>query len=160
MVPEAVPEPPVDVVHCTEVTPRLSAAVPVTVSDAAEVLTMVEPGEVICSEGGVVLEPVVGVAAGGVAGDVDVGVTGVTGDVAVGSVGVGNGGVKAGVPGAGSVVVAGGVTVEVTGVLTGMVTGVVTGVVIGIVTGGVGDGVTTPDGSTDCCDGAVVLLLP
>jgi hypothetical protein len=70
VVPEAVPEPPVEVVHCTDVTPRLSAAVPVTVSEAAEVLTMVEPGEVICSEGGVVTELVVGVVAEGVAAGV------------------------------------------------------------------------------------------
>ena len=60
-----------DVVHCTEATPTLSAEVPVTVSHAADVLTMVEPGEVILREGGAVSVLVPGVAGGcaGVAGD-------------------------------------------------------------------------------------------
>lgn len=122
VVPEAVPEPPVDVVHCTEATPTLSAAVPVTVSHAAEVLTMVEPGEPIRSEGGAVSAlaagvagvwaGVAGVCAGGVTGivpggnNVTGGVTGKTGDVTVGSVGGANGGVNVGVDGE----VAGGAT--------------------------------------------------
>ena len=47
LAPEAVPEPPVDVVHVTEATPTLSEALPVNVSDEAVVLTMVEAGEMI-----------------------------------------------------------------------------------------------------------------
>jgi hypothetical protein len=66
VVPAAVPEPPVDVDHVTEVTPELSAAVPVTVRNAAVVLRMVEAGEVIRSEGGVGLALTGGVAGVGV----------------------------------------------------------------------------------------------
>jgi hypothetical protein len=133
VVPQAVPEPPVDVVHCTAATPTLSDAVPVTVSHAADVLTIVEPGEVIRREGGaasVLVAGVVGVGAGvtgvraGVAGvcaggvmgivpggnKVTGGVTGETGDVTVGSVGGANGGVNVGVDGEAAVGVAGGIT--------------------------------------------------
>jgi hypothetical protein len=66
VVPAAVPEPPVDVDHVTEVTPELSAAVPVTVRDAAVVLRIVEAGEVIRSDGGVGLALTVGVPGVGV----------------------------------------------------------------------------------------------
>jgi hypothetical protein len=55
VVPVAVPELPVDVVHCTEVTP--SPAVPLKEIFAAEVDTIVEAGEVIEIVGGAVVDP-------------------------------------------------------------------------------------------------------
>ena len=66
VVPAAVPEPPVDVDHVTEVIPKLSAAVPITVRDAAVALMMVDAGEVIRSDGGVGLALTVGVTGVGV----------------------------------------------------------------------------------------------
>jgi hypothetical protein len=41
VVPEAMPELPVDTDHCTDATPTLSLAVPLTTSDACEVDTIV-----------------------------------------------------------------------------------------------------------------------
>jgi hypothetical protein len=52
-VPAAVPEIPVEVFHWTAVTATVSAAVPLTTRNAAEVARMVEPGERIRSVGGV-----------------------------------------------------------------------------------------------------------
>jgi hypothetical protein len=57
VVPDAVPAPPVDVVHVTEVTPTLSIAVPLKVMADEATETMVEPGERIVSDGGVLSDP-------------------------------------------------------------------------------------------------------
>jgi len=121
---------------------------------------MVDPGEVIRRDGGVVsvLSGVVtavgwtGVTVtvtGGVTGGVGVTVvvTGGTVDVPVGVVVVVRGGVN------------GGVMVGVDGVVPVDVVGVVTGVP-GVVAVGVVVVVTDPDGSTDCCDGVVETLVP
>ena len=66
-VPEAVPASPPEVVHFTEVTATLSLAAPLIVRLAAVVETMVDPGELMFSDGGVVSCP-------GLAGDVGAGV--------------------------------------------------------------------------------------
>src|SRR5580700_2704796 len=60
VVPAAVPEPPVEVVHCTDATPAVSLAVPLKVRFAEDVETIVELGEIIVRLGGTVSEPVVG----------------------------------------------------------------------------------------------------
>lgn len=57
VVPLAVPAPPVDVVHCTDETPALSLAVPLTEILAEETETTEEPGETIVRVGGTVSEP-------------------------------------------------------------------------------------------------------
>jgi hypothetical protein len=54
VVPVAVPEPPVELVHVTVVTPALSEAVPVKTTVAADVATFVPAGDMIVSVGGVV----------------------------------------------------------------------------------------------------------
>jgi hypothetical protein len=46
-VPDATPEPPLDVLHFTDATPTLSAAVPVTVRVDPYAETMVDPGDTI-----------------------------------------------------------------------------------------------------------------
>jgi hypothetical protein len=56
VVPEAVPDPPVLVVQLTEATPTLSAAVPLKLIEAAVVDTVVDDGELIVIDGGVVSE--------------------------------------------------------------------------------------------------------
>jgi hypothetical protein len=91
VVPEAVPESPVEVVHVTAATPTLSLAVPLTAMEAADVATIVNPGETMLSDGGVV-SPLVGVGVGVGAG---VGTAGV--GAGVGTTGVGTTGVGAGV---------------------------------------------------------------
>ena len=53
-VPAATPALPVELVHLTAVTATLSLAVPLMAMVDALVDTMVNPGDVICSEGGVV----------------------------------------------------------------------------------------------------------
>src|ERR1017187_3681056 len=68
VVPEAVPEYPVELVHFTAATPTLSLAVPLIAMEAEEVDTIVNPGATILSDGGVVSPLVGGVAAGGTAG--------------------------------------------------------------------------------------------
>ena len=78
-VPVAVPAPPVEVVHFTLATPTLSALSPLSVIVGEVVDTMLNPGERICSVGGVVSWPLGGL--GGFTG----GCTGVDG----GGVGVG-----------------------------------------------------------------------
>jgi len=80
-VPEAVPEYPVEVVHFTAATLTLSLAVPLTAMEVEDVATIVNPGERILSDGGVV-SPVGGVGAGvgvGVGVGTGVGTTGTTG---------------------------------------------------------------------------------
>jgi hypothetical protein len=57
---DAVPDPPVLVVHVTEVTPTLSLATPLKTIDAADVETDVEDGVVMVNEGGVVFDDDVG----------------------------------------------------------------------------------------------------
>ena len=52
--PEAVPDPPVDVVHCTEATPTLSLALPLTAIVAAAVDTIEELGDTIVRTGAIV----------------------------------------------------------------------------------------------------------
>ena len=54
LVPAAVPEYPVEVVHFTAATPTLSLAVPLNAMEAEDVATIVNPGETILSDGGVV----------------------------------------------------------------------------------------------------------
>ena len=56
-VPEAVPASPPEVVHFTEVTATLSLAAPRMVRLAAVVETMVDPGELMFRDGGVVSDP-------------------------------------------------------------------------------------------------------
>ena len=89
LVPEAVPEYPVELVHFTTATPTLSLAVPLTAMEAEDVATIVNPGETILSDGGVV-SPLVGVGVGVGAGATGVG-TG-AGTTGVGTTGVGAGG--------------------------------------------------------------------
>ena len=88
LVPEAVPEYPVELVHFTAATLTLSLAVPLTAMAAEDVATIVNPGERILSDGGVV-SPLRGVGAGAGAG-VGVGV-GTTGVGTTGTTGVGAG---------------------------------------------------------------------
>ena len=91
VVPEAVPESPVESIHFTAATPTLSLAVPLTAMDAEDVATMVNPGETILSDGGVV-SPLVGggtgVGAGTGAGTGGVTTGGTTGGGAGGCTGV------------------------------------------------------------------------
>ena len=93
VVPDAAPESPVELVHLTAATPTLSLATPLTVAVAALVETIVNPGDLICSDGGVVsLEPVGGVGPVGVGAGVGAGVGGVGAGVGAGvGVGVGAG---------------------------------------------------------------------
>jgi hypothetical protein len=89
-VPAATPEPPVELVHLTAVTATLSPAVPLMAIAGALVEVMVNPGDLICSVGGVV-SPFAGGVGVGVGGGVGAGV-GVGGGVgAGGGVGVGAG---------------------------------------------------------------------
>lgn len=80
LVPEAVPEPPVEVVHLTDVTATLSEAVPLNAMDAAEVDAIVRDGALICIVGDVVSLPAGGfgggTGAGGVGTGGGVGITG------------------------------------------------------------------------------------
>ena len=66
LVPEAVPESPVELVHFTAATPTLSVAVPLTAMETKDVATTVNAGETILSDGGVVSGLVGGVTTGGV----------------------------------------------------------------------------------------------
>ena len=86
-VPAATPEPPVELVHFTAATATLSFAVPLIAIDEADVEVMLNPGVLICSEGGVVSP---GAGEGGGAG-----VGAGTGGVGVG-LGVGVGGAAGG----------------------------------------------------------------
>jgi hypothetical protein len=61
-VPDARPPSPNESVHFTAVTPALSLAVPLMVMLAAEVETIVDPGDVMLTDGGVLSAP--GVAGG------------------------------------------------------------------------------------------------
>lgn len=93
VVPVAAPEAPLEVDHATEVTPTLSEAVPETLIESEYVSTIVDPGDVIVSDGGV-SSGVPGVGAGvGVGSGAGVGVgVGVGAGVGVGvGVGVGAG---------------------------------------------------------------------
>ena len=84
-VPVAVPALPVEEVQATDVTPALSAAFPLSVIEAAEVETMVPPGERMLSVGGVVSPPPEGTGEEGFDGEVGVdGAVGADGDVGVG----------------------------------------------------------------------------
>jgi hypothetical protein len=74
-VPAAVPEYPFEVVHFTTATPTLSLAVPLTAMEAEDVATIVNPGERILSDGGV-LSALVGGCTGGATGGVTGGTTG------------------------------------------------------------------------------------
>lgn len=65
VVPVASPESPFEVLHFTAVTPTLSLAVPETWMDGEDVEAIVEPGERMVSDGGVMS---VGGLAGGWAG--------------------------------------------------------------------------------------------
>jgi hypothetical protein len=97
-VPAAVPEDPVLVDQVTLATPTLSVAVPANASDDELVETLVPPGEVMVSEGGVVSPPV------GLDGGAGVGVGGGFGFGLGVGVGVGVGaGAGAGVGEAGGV---------------------------------------------------------
>ena len=69
--PDAVPPFPLEVVHFTEATPTLSLALPATRMDAAEVETIVTPGDVIDRLGAVV-----SLTGGGEGGDGEGGETG------------------------------------------------------------------------------------
>jgi hypothetical protein len=57
LVPLAIPESPVELAHLTEVTPTLSEAVPLKTRLDAVVETIVDPGEPIVNDGGVVSAP-------------------------------------------------------------------------------------------------------
>jgi hypothetical protein len=87
VVPEAAPESPVELLHFTAATPTLSLAVPLTTMEAEDVATIVNAGDTIVSDGGVV-SPLVGGCVGVGAG-VGVG-TGVGAGTGVG-VGAGTG---------------------------------------------------------------------
>ena len=70
VVPDAAPEPPVELLHLTAVTAALSAATPLMATVDAVVERIVAPGDLICKEGGVVSPapeggPGVGGATGG-----------------------------------------------------------------------------------------------
>ena len=64
-VPAATPAPPVELVHLTAVTATLSLAVPLITMADALVEMMVNPGDLICSVGGV-MSPFAGGAGVGV----------------------------------------------------------------------------------------------
>lgn len=64
LVPEAEPEPPVELVQVTCATPRLSCAVPLTTIELTDVETKVEAGDRIVSDGGAELPPGLGLAGG------------------------------------------------------------------------------------------------
>ena len=68
VVPDAEPDAPFEVLHWIEATPTLSLAVPLTGIEDAVVLTRVNPGEIIVSEGAVVSALEEGADAGGVVG--------------------------------------------------------------------------------------------
>ena len=72
VVPAATPASPVELVHLTAVTATLSLAVPLMAMAEALVETMVNPGDVICSVGGVV-SPFAGGAGVGVGAGAGVG---------------------------------------------------------------------------------------
>ena len=66
-VPDATPEPPVELLHLTAVTATLSPATPLIAMVEAVVERIVNPGDLICKEGGVVSPaPDGGVGVGGV----------------------------------------------------------------------------------------------
>jgi hypothetical protein len=95
VVPAATPASPVELVHLTAVTATLSLAVPLMAMADALVEVMVNPGDVICSVGGVV-SPFAGGAGVGVGVGVGAGV-GAGGGAGVGT-GTGTGtGIGAGV---------------------------------------------------------------
>ena len=87
LVPEAVPEYPVELVHFTAATPTLSLAVPLTVMEEEDVATMVDPGETIVSDGGVVSALAVGCTGGAATGGTTGGSTGGWTGVLAGGVG-------------------------------------------------------------------------
>ena len=98
-VPAAVPEYPFEVVHFTATTPTLSLAVPLTAMEAEDVATIVNPGERILSDGGV-LSALVGGCTGGATGGTTGGTTGgCTGGTTGGITGGWTGGVAGGAPG-------------------------------------------------------------
>src|SRR5271157_5465156 len=68
VVPEAVPESPVELVHFTVATATLSLAVPLIAMEAEEVATMVNAGETILSDGGVVSALAAGFTGGATTG--------------------------------------------------------------------------------------------
>ena len=90
-VPAATPDPPVELIHFTAATATLSLAVPLIAIDEADVEVMLNPGVLICSEGGVV-SPGAGEGAGA---GVGAGVGGVGVGVGFG-LGVGVGGAAGG----------------------------------------------------------------
>src|ERR1039458_658551 len=96
VVPEAVPESPVELVHFTAATATLSLAVPLTVMEAEEVATIVNAGEPILSDGGVVSALVAGSTTGGFTGGTTTGGS-TTGGSTGGGGGVMVGGTAAGV---------------------------------------------------------------
>jgi hypothetical protein len=87
LVPEAVPEYPVELVHFTAATPTLSLAVPLTAMEEEDVATMVDPGETIVSDGGVVSALAVGCTGGAATGGTTGGSTGGWTGVLAGGVG-------------------------------------------------------------------------
>ena len=98
-VPEAVPEYPVELLHFTAATPTLSLAVPLTAMEAEDVATIVNPGERILSDGGV-LSALVGGCTGGATGGTTGGTTGgCTGGTTGGITGGWTGGVAGGAAG-------------------------------------------------------------
>jgi hypothetical protein len=98
-VPAAVPEYPFEVVHFTATTPTLSLAVPLTAMEAEDVATIVNPGERILSDGGV-LSALVGGCTGGATGGTTGGTTGgCTGGTTGGITGGWTGGVAGGAAG-------------------------------------------------------------
>jgi hypothetical protein len=64
LVPDATPEPPVELVQVICVSPKLSCAVPLTTIEPAGVETKVEAGDKIVSDGGAELLPGLGLAGG------------------------------------------------------------------------------------------------
>jgi hypothetical protein len=66
VVPAAVPAPPVLVDQVTAATPTVSLDVPLKARDGDDVEMLVDEGELIVSEGGVVSVPVGGAVTGGV----------------------------------------------------------------------------------------------
>ena len=79
VVPDAVPDPPVDATHLTATTPTLSAAVPLNTMLDEVVETIVEPGASMVIVGATVSRP-----EGGVVGGFGVGVGGGAGSGVVG----------------------------------------------------------------------------
>jgi hypothetical protein len=64
VVPDATPDLPLEVLQPTDTTPTLSDALPETVMLDEYTETMVEPGDTMVSEGGVMSPPPVGVEGG------------------------------------------------------------------------------------------------